>query len=117
MNNKGFTLVELIVTIGIMALVGVVIAANMTGMFAKEEDNSVEAFKKQLEDAACILSERATYRNLCQSGCTINASELISNGLIDENIKDPRNNTKIKDGGYQVKITWQNKVKTCKFSE
>ena len=35
-NNKGFTLIELIATIGIMILIGLVIVNNMTGVLSKQ---------------------------------------------------------------------------------
>lgn len=117
MNNKGFTLVELIITLSLIILMGLVITANMSGMFSKEEDKSVEKFKKQLEDAACVLVEDSSYHSRCTSGCTISMNDLIINGLIDEDLKDPRNNIKVKDSTYKVTVEWNNHVKSCVFKE
>ncbi len=117
MKNKGFTLIELIITIALMAMIGVVIASNMSGMFSKEEDKSIDNFKKQLQDAACVLSESNSFKSRCQSGCTITMNDLITNGLIDENLKDPRNNKRVKETTYTVKVQYNNKVKTCTFTE
>ena len=58
MNKKGFTLIELIITIGVMVLVGLVIVTNMTGLFSKNEDQDYENFRKKIENAACIYAEK-----------------------------------------------------------
>lgn len=113
MDNKGFTLVELIVTLVLMTLVGLVIAANMTGMFSKEEDNSINSFKKKLEDAACVLVESNDYRGQDK----ISVSELIENGLVDKDMKDPRTGEKVnKDSSVSVSYNSDN-VKSCVFNE
>ena len=56
-NNKGFKLIEIIVTIGIMALIGIVIATNMTGLLSEQNDEDYENFKRTLENSACIYVE------------------------------------------------------------
>lgn len=122
MKKSGFTLIELIITIAIMALIGIVISTNMLGLFSQEEDRDYEEFVKKIEDAACIYvetgfssSERTSCRN---NGCTISIQNLISKGYISDDLKDPSNGKKISDhpNSYQVKVSWIDNVKTCKLN-
>ena len=117
MNNKGYTLIELIVTLTLMILVGLVITANMTGMFSKEEDKSIENFKQELEGATCALIESIDYRKRCRSGCIISINELITSGYVDQDMKDPRTGVKVKDGNYSVSVVWNNNVKSCVLND
>lgn len=123
-KKKGFTLVELIVTIGLMALIGVVIAMNMSGLFSKQNDEEYENFKKRIEDSACIYVETkwsSTKRQNCKTNnnCEITINELITEGYIEDNLKDPSTGDKIIENAekYKVKISWINSVKTCKIND
>lgn len=118
-NNKGFTLIELIATIGIMILIGIVIANNMTGILSKQHDEEYNRFIKELEDGACMYVETVfnnEERNNCKNyGCTISVDSLIERGYIEETLKDPNTGdvvTKNKEK-YKVNVHWENNVKTC----
>jgi len=116
MKNKGFTLIELIITIALMALVGIVISTNMVGLFSNEEDTEYENFIKEIEDAACVYIETTGTKTTCRqnNGCKVTTNELISKGYIDEDLKDPTTNELVKgNDNYSVNITWVNNEKTC----
>lgn len=120
MNKNGFTLIELIVTIGIMALIGLVIGTNMLGMFSKEEDKEYETFKKRIEEAACMyvdMKKDSGYRQQCMSGdCTpITIKELINAGYIEEDLKDP-NTGKNVDGNKKVTVNYSDNEKKCRYN-
>lgn len=121
MKKKGFTLVELIVTIGIMALIGVVISTNMLGLFDKQADKDYEEFVNRMEEAACMYLETdSTKKNSCRnsSGCFITSAELIKKGYIDENQKDPNTQELIKNNSdYDVKVCFKNNVKKCEMKK
>lgn len=116
-NNKGFTLIELIATIGIMLLIGLVIINNMSGILSKQQDQEYESFKKKLEDGACIYVELdQELRDKCKTnGCTIAVQDLIENGYIEDNLKDPSTGKLIisNPGNYEVNVRWDNYIKTC----
>ena len=40
MNKKGFTLTELILTIGLLAVIGLVIVTNMSGLLEKNKEKA-----------------------------------------------------------------------------
>lgn len=123
-NNKGFTLIELIATIGIMILIGLVIVNNMSGILSKEHDEEYNNFKKKLEDSACIYVETkwdSDYRRSCKTSnhCSVSIGQLIEAGYIEDDLKNPNNKELVKDNGekYKVKVYWTNdNVKTCEMN-
>ena len=121
-NNKGFTLIELIATIGIMILVGIVIVNNMSGLLSEQNDTEYNNFKKNLEESACIYVETkwdTTTRSNCKknNNCSVSVDDLITSGLIDENEKDPNTEELITNNKnkYKVNVRWVDNVKTCKM--
>lgn len=121
MNNNGFTLAELIVTIAIMALIGIVISTNMLGLFSSEEDKEYVAFVSKIEESACMYVETVfteSQRSDCRvNSCTISIEQLIQKGYISEDLKDPLTKNKVIDdkSKYEVKVFWKNNVKTCEI--
>ena len=57
MSKNGFTLVELLITIGLLSLLGVLIANNMVGIQSKQLQSNYENYKKQIANAACQYIE------------------------------------------------------------
>ncbi len=115
MKKNGFTLVELIATIAIIALIGLVISTNMLGMFSQEEDKDLEDFQRRIEEAACMYVE-VVKRTQCSNGCTINIDELINNGYVDQDIKDPSTGETVKGNNkYNVTVSWSNNERICKM--
>jgi prepilin-type N-terminal cleavage/methylation domain-containing protein len=119
MKNKGFTLIELIVTIGILVAIGLVISTNILGLFSQSEDNEYEEFVNRLNEAACMYVETSwdsTKRASCKTSnnCSVTINELISKGYIDDDEKNPSTG-EIVSGSVQVK--WVNNEKTCTWSE
>ncbi|MCI9280329.1 MAG: type II secretion system protein [Bacilli bacterium] len=127
MNKKGFTLIELIITIGVMVLVGLVIVTNMTGLFSKNEDADYENFRKKIENAACIYAEKKEWeenKNKCKNhvvgaNCVITTTTLIKAGLLEESLKDPNTGHYVKDNSkYDVTVSWASDgEKKCTLKE
>lgn len=120
-DKNGFTLIELIITIGLMVLVGALVANNLTSLFSRQEDASVNDFITELEEAACVyidLSDptiKAKKQTCKTSGCTVTLGVLIQNGLLDENRVNPMTKQKI-SGSDIVTITYPNGEKTCTYN-
>jgi len=118
---NGFTLIELIVTIGLMVLMGIIIANNLNSLFGKREDENLADFKAVLEDAACTyidLSDpqiKAKKETCKASGCSVTTSILIMNGLLDEDYVNPSTGQAI-TGSEVISISYVNQEKKCTYN-
>lgn len=123
MKKNGFTLIELIVTIGLVAVMGVVISVNVLGLFSDQEDQEYNTFIKDLEESACMYVETAfttEERSDCRkNGCTITIDMLLKKGYIEDSLVDPSTGEKVVNNKnkYKVTVAWQNNVKQCKIVE
>ena len=138
MKKNGYTLVELIVTIGLIATAATIILVNMVGMRSDQDIDNSKKFKNAIAAAACTYidmsdSEIAKNRNLCKSdhdnsACRVNLEVLLNDtiALVDPDLKDPETNCtaeKEKDKIYvmisfEESITNGRKVyeKKCEFN-
>ena len=83
MNNKGFTLVELLATLSIMVLLGLVIGVNITSILRSTEKQNENFDKEQIEKAACVYADS---EELCPAkNCnSITLDNLARAGLLDQ---------------------------------
>ncbi len=131
MKKNGYTLIELIVTIGLIATAATIILLNVVGMKSNQDEDNSQRFKKAIEAAACSYidmseTEIMELRNHCKSSsddrCKISLSTLLNDkyALVDIDLKDPETNCtaeKEKDKIY-VKIDFGSgtiKEKKCTF--
>ena len=141
MKRKGFTLVEIIVVIALIAIVSTIIIVNMTGVQQNTNEVEIKRFKDKISSAACqyvdkgtnlVLSTdkncstdaRLTSRDDCKEnpdGCFVCLSTLIEEGLIDQESVDPNTNKKLKEENtaVRVRVKWvkdgDTKKKVCEF--
>ena len=55
-NSKGFTLVELLVTVVLLGVVATIVVVNMTGISKQGQDREYEAFRQAVISAATAYS-------------------------------------------------------------
>ena len=141
MNNKGFTLVEIIAVISLLALLSVVIIVNMNGVQESNNENEIKKFKDRITSAGCQYIDKGSNLKLStNSNCSVNSSlttregckalsdgcyvclnTLVQEGLIDKSEIDPTNNKVLKDEltSIRVKVKWvyegSYKKKKCTF--
>ena len=84
MNNKGFTLIELIVVIAILGIVGTVVTISITESIKAQNQKECDAYVKEIEDAACVYAGLSSVS--CSYPCTINVSTLVSEGLVNSEV-------------------------------
>ena len=128
MNNKGFTLVELIVVIVLIALVGTVVVINIVGMQSDEDSMTESRFEQRIASAGCTyidmlsrVSEREAWKS---DGAehSVSLGALIDEGIVDGEAIDPKTNKKLSEERslLSVKIKWVNdggyKKKICTFA-
>lgn len=101
MNKKGFTLVEIIVTIGLLALLGVGIGVSLTKVLKNQDENSYETFIEKVKSASTLyISNNSKLINDLESNkgyILITINDLISNGYLREDLTNPKTGEKIKD--------------------
>lgn len=119
-KKNGFTLIELIATITLLAVLAMVILANMVGIKTNEDNRNAERFQKSVEEAACAyidMMENVDLRQSCKndssnSECKITLGLLSSSNvaLIDSEEVDPYTNMLVKDEpNIYVQVSWINK--------
>lgn len=93
MKNKknGFTLVEMIVCIAIIAVLGVVIGLNADKLFAGSNISEYEDQMRELMESASIYAELSDTGLNCNYSCDIRLENLVEKGLVDKNIYNDNN--------------------------
>ena len=92
-EKMGFTLIEMLVCIGIIAALGVVIGLSATKVLSDTQKNDNREIMQEIFDAAHIYYELSTGHCATSgySACPIAISEIISKGLLDEEILEKEN--------------------------
>ena len=98
-KNKGFTLVELIVTIALLGLIGSIIAVNMVGLYKKQDKSENTRIESIIKSAA------ETYLEVEQKSGCVSVEELIKQNYLKENeIKDYKDKyVEIVNGRFIIK--------------
>ena len=113
MNKKGFTLIEILVVIVLVAAISVTIGVNMSGMMERQTEKEIKEYKETLEKAACVYAETndiTTYK-------IVSVQELVKEGLIKKNLTNPETNKTAESENKSIEISWTNGEKTCKVKE
>ena len=95
MNNKGFTLVELIGIVLIMALIFTVSFPNFVSQSKDVESKRYETMVKDL----CLAGESYIYDQGLEtnSSITINIQTLVEYGVVDKNLTDVKTGKPVRD--------------------
>lgn len=88
MNNKGFTLTELLAIIGIIAVIMLIAGPSMTGQIKKEEEERKAILEKKIKNASKIYASKYYADKLVKltaggSNITFTLEDLEKDGLID----------------------------------
>lgn len=99
MNKKGFTLVEIIVVIGLLAIFGVAIGISLNRNMKKNQETSLKEFNQKIIGAANLYASNNEniLTNLYEEKgfTTIKVNDLIDAGLISDTLVDPKTNKKV----------------------
>ena len=90
-NKNGFTLVELILCIAIIAALGIIIGLNSNKLVNSSKINSYEQLYNEIFDAALVYSRLSDIEEDCSNSCNIRLNKLVEKGLLDKNVYDKNN--------------------------
>lgn len=99
MNKKGFTLVEIIVSVALLALIGVIVGISLNSIIKRQQVSSYEEYVEKVKSSTLLyvnntpsiineLNDNYSYKIL-------EARDVISNGYLNENLIDPSTKEKI----------------------
>ena len=129
LNNKGFTLVEIIAVVAIITILSIILIPNVTKLINEQKGRSVESIKDTVLIAAKQYINDNKYNivfngdviekindsngNLVIAGNEITVSKLIELGYLTptkgERIAKPDDKNKCLDDNYGVSVEWNNK--------
>lgn len=124
-NNKGFTLIEMLVCVGIIAALGVIIGLSATTVINNTKYAKYEAQMKDIFTAASVyieLSKNSAIKNGCKSsGCIIKLSSLVTEGLVDKSIYNETNPLLLSGANYnddvEITVKWSSGIKDVSYCE
>lgn len=122
MNKKGFTLVELLAVIVILAVILTIAVPNMFKIIDKSKQDSYDNQVKMITDAAkkYVVSNNVTID--AENGSYITVAHLVSAGFFEETPKNPKTKedmagcVKISDSEGSYTYEYEEKLTTCSGS-
>lgn len=113
MKNRGFTLIEILVTIALLAAITVTVGVSMSGMLSRQDDKDMENYALEIAKAACVYAETHDIT----TNSTIKIKDLISAGLLKKTLTNPNTGKSITEYGEdEAKVTWQDNEKKCEYN-
>lgn len=98
-NNKGFTLIEIIIVVALISLTVLMFSNSFDGILSSQSSTAYERFTNNVSVAAeTYLSASIEIKNEMEKGkgyVFVTIQELIENGLLDKDIVDPRTDEKV----------------------
>lgn len=98
-KRKGFTLVELLVTIVLLGVIGAIIIYNMTSVSNESKENEYERYIATVKSASSVYADMfpEVFNELYVSKAYIyiTLNDLVTNGLLDEELENPFTKQKI----------------------
>lgn len=102
MNNKGFTLLEVILVVAILGVILLIVVPNVSGLLKKNKDEQYENLRKSIISSAKIYVSDNRYNLpiVCNNTSdrpvfTITLQNLVDAGNLTEPVVDPRNKSEI----------------------
>lgn len=113
MDSKGFTLIEMIVVVALLATLSVTIGISISGMMDRQEEKEYASYVETLESAACVYAET----NDITTTTSVTTAELIEAGLIRTTLTNPKTDVAVSEDDTTIEITWSNNEKKCTYKD
>ena len=113
MKKNGFSLLEMLIVIALLAAVSVTVGVSISGMQKRLKEKNFINYIQTIEDAACVYAEN----NDISEDEMVTIDNLIKIGLIKKTLVNPKTNLKITDYSNDVvEIKWENNEKKCFYN-
>ncbi len=114
MNKKGYTLIEVLIVIAIIATIGVLATVNLDKIISNSKEDKYDAMMRDITEAVntyITIYEEELSNNLNslynnETSFQVSISTLQDVLLLDDPLKDPRNNKTIDGNNTFVTITY-----------
>jgi prepilin-type N-terminal cleavage/methylation domain-containing protein len=108
MNKKGFTLVELIISIALLSLIGISIGTTLNKSYQKNQKNEYDEFINKIESSANVYASADTnilnQLETSKGFIDIEAKELIDSGILSTDLVNPKTGNKIQSSD-KIRVT------------
>lgn len=112
MKKNGFTLIEVLVVIVLLAAISVTVGVSMGDISQRNKEKEIDNYKSKIEDAACLYAE---LKNITAT-TTIYVSNLLDEGYLRKDMVNPESKKPITDEkDKEVIITFNDNEKKCEF--
>lgn len=110
MNNKGFTLIELIATIALLAIISVISVVSISNVLSESDIKECEELLISIKSSAKEYVSDNRYDslitdNVSDSKITIKATDLVSKKYLTSEIIDPFTDSKLNKDNILVELT------------
>ena len=113
-KKDGFTLIELIAVIAIMAALSVVVGLNINKMMKNQNESDIKNYKETVQNAACVYAENnGIFSN--PNNPPITPRFLVDNGLLSKNLKNPETNKTAFEDYTIIKVTFKDNQRICTY--
>lgn len=104
MNNKGFTLIELIATIALLAIISVISVVSVSGVINQSKTNNCKNLVSRIKSAVNEYVSDNRYNFTNNDSFTITGSELINKKYLNGPIVNPFDNSNINADSVSILV-------------
>ena len=104
MYNRGFTLVELVVTIALLSIILIISFVSINGVVKQSKVNDCENLVSNIKSAAKEYVSDNRYNLSSNGDLNITALDLVSNNYLSSPIVNPFNNENIVASSINIRI-------------
>lgn len=108
MNNKGFTLIELIATIALLSIIAVISFVSISGVIKKSKVNDCENLVMNIKSAVKEYVSDNRYNLTSNNILEITGDTLINNKYLTGPIVNPFSNSNFDPGDIRMKVELNN---------
>ena len=99
MNKKGFTLIEVIVSLALLSLIGIAVGISLNKIFKNQEVKNYDEYVEKVKSSALLYVnntvELINKLNSNYSYTVVKVKDLVDNGYINKNLTNPLTKDKI----------------------